>query len=628
MFQALLSLDRPTDFWKAFLELVRESSFRDYRKIEKRRAELEKEMDVRLDEEVLPSLGSELSAAILDFSEGEPDTFLAAKLRDATAARVWVRKVETRLLEEIRFRFPRLTPHPDGVFAESNGSQALFLRRKERGDRIGLEPTLRLMALRWTSPPRLMGPYLLFSTASGQIEAKKLDGTADGWSRRIDGRTVLVPNQHDAGKESAEKEIAGRQIFYTSTVDGKRTLVGALGVQDGRTQWEREFPAKLDSAPLLTEKSVVLHRGGRLEALSRGDGSTLWQFEPKDGALAVLGGTADRLFLRCGREILCALEARSGRSLWKVKMANLDGASVLGTTPDLYLGTKDGSILAIAARDGRLLWRLGPERKPVAVVAVPDLLYLVEEKAVAALAPRTGREFWRFEGNEPVSHYRSHGKSLFAAFGRSRIACFGLQGKRILWHADLDSPVVDLTALPDGPLLASTKDGCIRLLDPENGSEQGRYAGKEPVRLTIQGTDVTELLGGTLYYAFLGEHLVAASNLKTMTRLIRPGKGGGSPIENRDTVSEEGPVKGEAAIEEGPANEEILAPRLAEKPKLLLRLDLAELYRKARRAPNPDVRRNFREAQALLRPYQELTATLSYSGRDMTIDFRLMEKKK
>ena len=137
------------------------------------------------------------------------------------------------------------------------------------------------------------------------------------------------------------------------------------------------------------------------------------------------------------------------------------------------------------------------------------------------------------------------------------------------------------------------------------------------MRLTIQGTDVIELLGGTLYYAFLGDHLVVASNLKTMTRLIRLGEGGGRLPGNRDTASEE-----------GPANEEILAPRLAEKPKLLLRLDMAELYRKARRAPNPDVRRNFREAQALLRPYQEMTAALRYSATEMTIDFRLTEKKK
>ena len=179
-----------------------------------------------------------------------------------------------------------------------------------------------------------------------------------------------------SGLDAETGEEVWRYRFYGMNrgpvgvaTDGETIYAPAADIHafaaDIRTEyphWRSHVPPCQASMPVW--ENLVFHHGrGKLHAIDRQTGKSVWKLEHQDPPKADRNPTSspavhDGVLYACWKDgTIQALDARTGEDEWQFKMDGycFSSPALAGTT--LLVGSDDGHLYALNAADGKLLWK-------------------------------------------------------------------------------------------------------------------------------------------------------------------------------------------------------------------------------------------------------------------------------
>ena len=226
---------------------------------------------------------------------------------------------------------------------------------------------------------------------------------------------------------------------FSSRIDGR---VLAFDARTGQVRWSRTI-GPTESSPLVVGKRVYVGDWrGKVYALGKLTGRTLWSFQTGDkikGGVAVSG---NRLFVGSYDGHVYALDAKSGKQIWRASgQVRLGGHGTFYSTPAVaygrvYLGSTDGKVYSFGATSGKLRWSQSTGGYVYGSPAIWRELVLVGSYSgdFYALDAASGDVRWRFHANGPISGSATvlHGIVYFATLKR-RTYALNAQTGHLLW---------------------------------------------------------------------------------------------------------------------------------------------------------------------------------------------------
>ncbi|WP_440770530.1 outer membrane protein assembly factor BamB family protein [Natronorubrum sp. DTA28] len=176
----------------------------------------------------------------------------------------------------------------------------------------------------------------------------------------------------DAPRPSALAVIDGT-VYTTSISDDG----GAAAVADGDVIWLREDVTDCHEPPVVTEDLVLVCDGeGRLEALDREDGATVWSYDRSGRSSTMPAVAHDHVYLPSGNgsRTIC-LDLETGDTLWNLSTGVYHDQPV-AVADGVYFGTPNEGLFAVAP-DGTVRWREDELRIDGRMAAVDGALYVV-----------------------------------------------------------------------------------------------------------------------------------------------------------------------------------------------------------------------------------------------------------
>ena len=240
----------------------------------------------------------------------------------------------------------------------------------------------------------------------------------DAWAVRLDDRRVLWKRQRGGRMSGPPTDVTApvyhRGLVYFAYVDGDLVAVDA---RTGKTAWERDLHAHLESSPLAVDGRLYLGDDKtNLVALRASDGRILWQFNSPGAIKASPSFHHGRVFVADYEGAMFCLDADSGRLLWRTNTTKVPpfGEGGFYSSPAVafgrvYAARDDGTVFAFGERDGRVSWSF-PTHNFVygspAVARVPGTrpsVYIGSyDEHFYALDALTGRQEWKYDVGGPV----------------------------------------------------------------------------------------------------------------------------------------------------------------------------------------------------------------------------------
>jgi outer membrane protein assembly factor BamB len=257
-----------------------------------------------------------------------------------------------------------------------------------------------------------------------------------------------------------------RQTISTPCLSGGRLYVGegmhgndvchlyCLDAASGRKLWQFETGGHIESSPCIADGAVFFGSGDDgLYCLDAVTGKRRWQFAGRwhidvspvvvDGRVYAGSGVSE---LHRTTEIFC-LDAATNRPLWNTRT----DLPVWGSP------TVDGDQVFFGTGNGRLTQSAQAPENPAGALVCADT--------------KTGRLCWPPIRTSDAVFGRPAVDSERVYFGArdGRCYCIDRRDGRILWQADLGSPLVTRPAQNEGRLIVAASGGQITCLDAGSG---------------------------------------------------------------------------------------------------------------------------------------------------------------
>lgn len=260
----------------------------------------------------------------------------------------------------------------------------------------------------------------------------------------------------------------------------------------GLLSWQVPLGGVADSGPALDDAAVYLQTWGRkVLALSRRDGSILWQWQyppsPADdhrqGSLVRL---TDSLLVPAWNGTLYALNPTDGSETW-----HFDAGMPLRSSPavdgDRLYQPSGGGLLSALDIHGALLWQrdLGAPLLSTPAVTGAGPVVLSKGGLLVAL-DRQGRERWRRDLDETCFYAAplAAGDALYVATAAGSLWKLEAASGKVIWRLTGFGPIYASPARIDGRILVGDNDGIISVVGADSGDLLASYRAGGAVQST------------------------------------------------------------------------------------------------------------------------------------------------
>lgn len=194
----------------------------------------------------------------------------------------------------------------------------------------------------------------------------------DGGVVALDPETGATAWEADPPRPRA-LAVAGGTVYTTSTSDDG----GAAAVADGEVVWTREDVTDCFEPPVVAGDLVLTSsREGRLAALDREDGSTVWTHDRDTTGTTQPAVAHGRVYLpRETRSRTVCLDLESGEPLWTLE-TDFYSDQPVAVADGVYFGTPNEGLFAVEP-DGTVRWHDPELRTDGRMAAVGETLYAV-----------------------------------------------------------------------------------------------------------------------------------------------------------------------------------------------------------------------------------------------------------
>lgn len=259
--------------------------------------------------------------------------------------------------------------------------------------------------------------------------------------------------------------------------------LAAISRQDGSGVWEFQRTGSLsNSAPTIDDGQVFIGSGGgSLYALDISDGSDQWTYEGSSAISTSPVVTAETVFVGRNDGVVLAVDRETGTVRWERELADpiyVDPA-VFEQAETVYFTTKRSEIYALDCEDGRQRWTQRFEAdvktsKPVIDDTRGNLYYAANQ--VMALQLETGETRWgtSFVGASTGAAPTYDEDGVYIADGAGKVYGVSDVSGVLVTEPDWEfntwagSIQANLTSIEDY-LLVSASDGGLFLLDRTTG---------------------------------------------------------------------------------------------------------------------------------------------------------------
>ncbi|RYZ22663.1 MAG: metallophosphoesterase [Chitinophagaceae bacterium] len=327
---------------------------------------------------------------------------------------------------------------------------------------------------------RRAAPANVISTPAytgGLVVAGNQDGTIEAFSAKT-------------GKSAWRFETGG-PIFSSPAASGKRIVFGSTDghvyclSDKGKLAWKLKADAAVLGSPLISEGTVYIGASDhRFRAIDLESGRLLWSYDSLQGPVTSTPVRAGNyLLFGAWDRYLYAWELAAKRLAWKWS----NGSSVINYSPAACIPVVSGETVFVVAPDrylsaidlktGTTLWRSNESTVRESIGISPDGKTIfgktMQDTVVAFAAVREKTPaLWKLHAGFGYEHAPS---MLVAAdglvyFGTRNGVVYAIdpEARRVRWAHKIDNSMVNtVRPVGDGAVLASTMDGKIVLLQPQ-----------------------------------------------------------------------------------------------------------------------------------------------------------------
>jgi outer membrane protein assembly factor BamB len=295
------------------------------------------------------------------------------------------------------------------------------------------------------------GPVLIATTANRMVAVLDAETGEHYWERRLDG-----PVTGGAVRRGTRLIVA--------TEDRNNGKAYALGLERGRTAWDRTIGAS-PFPPLIVDGEVYFATArGELVALAVEDGDELWRAELRASAASTPIHHGDGILVPTVRDTLYRVDRASGRIVGRMPLPATVSAAPALVADTLYLPLQTGDLVAYRLPGLEELWR-APFGAPIlaAPVAGPDgSLYVLNRNAEVwrvRRGARAGERIASLDGAARASLAVAQGRLLV---GRLDGRLFLLEADgRVVWERDFEDSIAAPVTVADGALYVPLLGGTI-----------------------------------------------------------------------------------------------------------------------------------------------------------------------
>ncbi len=290
-----------------------------------------------------------------------------------------------------------------------------------------------------------------------------------------------------------------RNRSYASLITIVTTLVIA-GCSTAKTV-EKPKPDRLQAIEVLADEVLADPSVVWSASVGKGSDRPVVQFTPYV--------TDTSVFVISGKGRLTALARDSGATLWEANLNTRPTAGVGGDDKYLYAGTGDGRVYSISQADGSIVWNrdVSSEIISVPTAGIDYVVVRSIDGRVYALDKETGTRRWIYTYNVPALSLHGNGRPLVVPDGvlvgldNGRLAALRSIDGRLFWEArlsdgtgrseidrlnDLDA---DLT-VDDNNIYAVNYQGAVAQIDPTSGNRRWSVPMSSSVGLDVNGSIV------------------------------------------------------------------------------------------------------------------------------------------
>ena len=280
--------------------------------------------------------------------------------------------------------------------------------------------------------------------------------------------------------------------------------------------WKRSDLGAGHASPIVTGGKVIVLGGGRLEAVSIADGSTVWE-APCRGGATTPASDGESVFVQCGSH-LAAFAADKGKRRWDVDLLRLipPGEQVCATAKagwcasplvdeqNVYasVGHQDACVVALDKASGKVVWvgrcsaqagRQGAASPLLVRRGGRRLILAATAFHMVCFSAEGGEPFWEYRVSRPGMygifsspgywdglvfcvagyHHAPSGRGSGGAWTTHRISENGRTAERA-WNADALNPYQENVVCVDGLLFGSGRVCWQTVLDSPNLLVNGR----------------------------------------------------------------------------------------------------------------------------------------------------------
>jgi len=289
-----------------------------------------------------------------------------------------------------------------------------------------------------------------------------LGSCAEVWKNEL-SEVELMPSRWPDGNGEVEYTLDN---YHAPVFAGGRLYLFYEGLtsfdaQTGKSRLREKFRvneeglALTEADPIFAESVIYTSSHGRVRAISRGSGDTVW--EAKDLGLTpemILVG--ETLYVRTGGQFtrlkdgetiergpygVSAIDARKGKVLWRYKGADKGITNVVLPNAETIMVADRDDLISIDSATGKRRARVrhGVERAAFGLLNEGGAVVVGGQNELAAFDPLSGRELWRARHTPPgrgilrtVAAVAARAASLYFRYGGVASTAFsGIQIARV-----------------------------------------------------------------------------------------------------------------------------------------------------------------------------------------------------